>query len=149
MTTSPTGSTSSTAIADDRAPLRLRVDHKARTGPVDGAWWPQSRDLVTEAIDLVDHFPDDIGRVARLVYSRPDWDEDSAARRMVTGRGTVKLGAFPHDDTHVMVVTLTSRERLVLVVVPPETEPDRAADVLDAAADASNTDDARTLLGLS
>lgn len=149
MTTSPTGSLS-TAHGSGAEPLRLRLDHVGRAGPIDGAWWPHSRDLASQAAQLVEEFPDDVGRVARLVFSAPDWDQDEGprVRRLVTRLGTVKLGTFPRDDTHVMVVTLTSHERLVLLVVPPGTDPQRAAEVMDLASTATNTDTASTLLGL-
>lgn len=145
MTTSPTGSTPSTSTAHDGdAPLRLRLDHATAQGGLDGAWWPRSRDLARESAHLVDRFPTEIGRVARLLYSGPDWDRDGDApqvRRIRTEHGSVKLGSFPSDDTHVMVVTLASRERLQLLVVPPETDEVAAELTMSAAADA---DDHRT-----
>ena len=149
MTTSPTGSIPSTQSSSAQ-PLRLRLDHVGRAGPLDGAWWPHSRDLALEAAQLVEEFPDDVGRVSRLVFSAPDWDqgEGPRVRRLPTRRGTVKLGTFPRDDTHVMVVTLTSHERLVLLVVPPSTDPARAAEVMELAATATNVDTAAALLGL-
>jgi hypothetical protein len=148
MTTSPTGSTSSPTST---AALRLRLDPVGRTGPLDGAWWPHSRDLAVEAARLVDDFPDEVGRVSRLVFSSPDWDapaDGARERRIRTHRGTVKLGTFPRDDTHVMVVTLSSHERLHVLVVPPDTDPARAEAILELAATATNGDTAGTLLGL-
>lgn len=142
MTTSPTGTPTPTQDGD--APLRLRLDHAAARGGLDGAWWPRSRDLARESADLVDHFPTGIGRVARLLYSGPDWDREGDApqvRRIATEHGSVKLGSFPSDDTHVMVVTLATRERLQLLVVPADTDGPAAERAMAAAADA---DDHRT-----
>lgn len=142
MTTSPTGSSPSTR--DGNAPLRLRLDHDVARGGLDGAWWPHSRDLAQQSADLVDHFPTEIGRVARLLYSGPDWDRDGdtpQVRRIRTEHGSVKLGSFPSDDTHVMVVTLASRERLRLLVVPWDADAALAESAMEAAAD---TDDNRT-----
>lgn len=147
MTTSPTGSTPSTH--DGGAPLRLRLDHATARGGLDGAWWPRSRDLARESADLVDRFPTGIGRVARLLYSGPDWDRDGdnpQVRRIGTEHGSVKLGSFPSDDTHVMVVTLASRERLHLLVVPPETGAAAAEQAMTAAADAADHRTAPQLL---
>jgi hypothetical protein len=149
MTTSPTGSTSSPTST---ASLRLRLDPVGRSGPLDGAWWPHSRDLAVEATRLVDDFPDGVGRVSRLVFSTPDWDQPGDGphpRRLQTARGTVKIGTFPRDDTHVVVLTLSTHQRVVVLVVPPDTDPARAAEVMERAATVTNTDTADTLLGLA
>jgi hypothetical protein len=45
------------------------------TGHLGGVWWPQSRDIQVEAADLVDHFSDQVGRIDRLLFSRPDWGQ--------------------------------------------------------------------------
>lgn len=150
MTTSPTMSDSSPTLAE-RAPLRLRLDNSFQSGQLDGAWWPQSRDLQREAADLVDHFPALIGRIARLLFSRPDWDTvpgDPSIRRVQATRGTVKMGSFPSDDTHVVVLKMSSGERLRLLVVPADTEPNLASLAMQQAADDRNTQGASTLLGL-
>lgn len=155
MTTSPTGSTPPTAPTGSTGtsgPLRLRLHHHDRRGPLDGAWWPHSRDLVAEAGQLVADFPDEVGRVSRLVFSTPDWDQPGDGprpRRLQTARGTVKIGTFPRDDTHVVVLTLSTHQRVVVLVVPPDTDPARAAEVMERAATVTNTDTADTLLGLS
>lgn len=134
----------------DRAPLRLSVgDHPVPRAHLDGAWWPQSRDLAVEVADLVDHFPDRVGQVRRLLYSRPDWDPDASgswARRVPVRRGYVKVGSFPSDDTHVMVVALTSGARLHLLVVPSSFEASSATAAMTAAADQADGRTAADLL---
>ncbi|WP_278255280.1 DUF5994 family protein [Nocardioides convexus] len=129
------------ATRSDRVPLRLAVADGVHAGPLDGAWWPQSRDLAVEGADLVDHFPDPVGHVARLLYSRPDWEPDAsgaALRKIRARRGPVKVGSFPSDDTHVMVAVLSSGVRLRLVVVPSVFGDHEAARVMSAAADEAN-----------
>ncbi|MGN0064240.1 MAG: DUF5994 family protein [Nocardioides sp.] len=133
-------------------PLRLLLDNSFQSGPVDGAWWPQSRDLETEAADLIDHFPDRIGRIELLLFSRPDWDGGPGGRgrhEIRAARGLVKVVSFPSDDTHVMVVKMVSGQRLRLLVVPHDTDPDAAWEAMQQAADDRNTDSPSTLLGLS
>ena len=121
MPTSPT--TDSPTVA--RVPLRLEL-HDDATHELHGTWWPQSRNLQDEAADLVDHFPPAPGRIDRLLFSRPDWDnptEDGrGVRRIQAGRGPVKVGSFPSDDTHLMVLTMASGRRLRLAVVPSTLE---------------------------
>jgi hypothetical protein len=130
MTTSPT---------QTRVPLRLQLADgpDTGTGTVGGGWWPQSRDLQTEAADLVDHFPAEAGRIQRLLFSRPDWDtlpDGGRLRAVQAERGRVKVGSFPGDDTTMMVLQLASGRRLRLQVVQGDAEPVAAQAAMDAAA---------------
>lgn len=134
-----------------RVPLRIRLDNGFQSGRVDGAWWPQTRDLQVEAADLVDHFPHLIGSVERLLFSRPDWDAVAgapSARRIQAKRGPVKVGSFPSDDTHLMIVKMMSGQRLRLLVIPSDTAPQVAGRVMEQAADERNLESAVELLGL-
>ncbi|WP_221767507.1 DUF5994 family protein [Nocardioides sp. LS1] len=63
MTTSPT-------VPAPHAALRLQLQDHSGSSPIDGAWWPHSRDLHVEVADLVDHFPLLSGRIDRLLFSR-------------------------------------------------------------------------------
>lgn len=151
VTTSPAHpSISSTS---DRGPLRLAMSPAGakRSGPLDGAWWPRSRDLTAESVDLVDQFPHAVGRVQRLLFSPPDWDAapgTPAPRRIHATRGTVKIGSFPRDDTHVMILKMAAGQQLRLLVVASDTAPDVAEAVMARAADQHNTESAHALLGL-
>ena len=89
---------------------------KPGSQPLDGGWWPQSRDLTVELGDLVDNFPPKQGRIVRILFSAPDWDD--SPKRVPTARGYVKVGFDPHDDTHVVVLTTSERNELCLLVVP-------------------------------
>ena len=128
--------------ASERVDLRVRLDNGYQSGPVDGAWWPQSRDLQAEAVDLVENFPHPLARIKKLLFSRPDWEavaHTPAARHLRTRRGSVELGSFPSDDTHLMIVTMRSGQRHRLLVIPCETPPDVAARIMEDAADERNT----------
>ncbi|WP_243057806.1 DUF5994 family protein [Nocardioides sp. SR21] len=103
--------------------MRLRLADDPPLGAPDGAWWPRSRDLQDEAADLVDHFPDSAGHIYRLLFSRPDWDHSTNAdgggvRKIAAARGPVKVGSFPSDDTHLMILTMSSGRHLRLAVIP-------------------------------
>jgi hypothetical protein len=92
-----------------------------------GVWWPQSRNLQVEAADLVDHFPDQVGHIDRMLFSRPDWDnpvfDGRGVRRIQARRGPVKVGSFPSDDTHLMILLLATGRRVSLKVIASATDP--------------------------
>lgn len=106
----------SPSIPPPREPLRLRLSGSPGMARLDGGWWPQSRDLERELADLVDHFPVDVGRVQRVLFSRPDWD--TQPHRVPVARGRVKTGSYPSDDTHEIVLNMSTRTELRLLVVP-------------------------------
>jgi hypothetical protein len=100
-----------------REPVRMTLSTSPGRATLDGAWWPQSRDLQLELADLVDNFPTEVGRVYRVLYSRPDWD--TSPRAITVARGRLKTGSYPRDDTHVIVLRMSTRTDLRLLVVPP------------------------------
>ncbi len=120
-----------------RQPLRVRLSEHPGRDRLDGGWWPQSRDLSVELPDLVANFPPELGRIMRAVYSPPDWD--SHERRVPLTRGYLKVGSFPHDDTHLIDVQLRNRDRLRLLVVPPAMTEAQGNEALLAAATVGNT----------
>jgi Family of unknown function (DUF5994) len=123
MTTSPDLRTLSPAT---RVPIRIQLGTVSSHGTVSGVWWPQSRDLQVEGADLVDHFPEESGHIARLLFSRPDWDnpvvEGRGVRRILARRGPVKVGSFPSDDTQLMILVLASGRRITLKVIASATD---------------------------
>ena len=97
MTTSTEPTHPLSPVENSRSPLHLRLHAELGAGKLDGAWWPQSRDLPLELADLVDHFPSELGVVYRVVFSRSDWD--TSPRRVRVARGPIKVGSYPTDDT--------------------------------------------------
>jgi hypothetical protein len=103
----------------------------AGSQPLDGGWWPQSRDLTVELADLVDNFPAASGRVVRATFSPPDWDD--SPRRVPTARGYVPAGFSRHDGANVMMLKTSERNELCLLVIPPEMSPAQGEEALRAA----------------
>lgn len=132
-------------IPTTRVPLRIRMSFRSGRDRLDGAWWPQSRDLGVELADLVDHFPPASGRITRAVYSPPDWDT-APERQLAVAGGNVKVGSFPRDDTHVIRLKTADRAILHLLVVPPGTPEAPAQAALLAAAAQGNAAGAEHLL---
>ncbi len=128
--------------------VRLALAAAFYSGPLDGAWWPRSRDLQREARVLVDSFPAERGRVHRLLVSPPDWDRTGV--RVQARRGVVKVGTFPQEDsTHVVVLTLHDGTRLRLLVVADTTPAVAARTLMEQASATGNRRNAATLLAAS
>ena len=56
---------SSSRSSNGRVPLRLKMTKQPRKHPLDGGWWPQSRDLTAE---LGYHYPDFSDRVDPAIH---------------------------------------------------------------------------------
>ena len=130
--------------APSRAPLRLRMAEHASRNHLDGGWWPQSRDLVVELADLVDHFPPQFGRIVRVLVSPPDWSP--APRHVPVTGGYVKVGSFPRDDTHLIHLKTSDRTVLRVLVVPTGVTDDQGDEALLAAATPGNVHSGTDLL---
>jgi hypothetical protein len=126
------------------APLRLRMAEHPGSGTLDGGWWPHSRDLAVELAALVDDFPPRSGRIVRALISPPDWD--SAPRRIPVAGGYVKIGSFPRDDTHLIVLTTSDRTLLRVLVAPPGFTREQADEALLASATGGNAHSATDVL---
>lgn len=112
--------------------LRLSLSPHLGSGSLDGAWWPHSRNFERELADLIDHFPPGAGHVDRVLFSRSDWLTNPS--RVEIDRGFIKTGSFPNDDTHLLVLKLSTGVDLNVLVIPPETTGEAARAILLRAA---------------
>lgn len=125
-------------------PLRVLLADPQAHRPLDGGWWPHSRDLATELAELVEGLPAEVGRPVRAVYSPPDWD--TPPRRVPLPHGYLKVGCFPRDDSHVLDLRMLDGTTLRLLVVPPTADAQQARFALRAAAGPDTTETAATIL---
>jgi hypothetical protein len=132
------------SIPDSHRRLRLRLGAVPGQDRLDGAWWPYSRDLDSEMSDLVQRFPSTQGRISRVVFSRPDWD--TTPRKITAGPRVIKVGSFPRDDTHVLIVQLSDGSRLTLLVVPPDFTSGQGEEALLAGSTTGNRHSASEVL---
>lgn len=103
-------------------------------GPVCGAWWPRSRDLMAELPILTDAFDALQGRVTSLAVRRGTWPEAPYALP-ATGH-MVKAAWFASGfDAYTIRLYSYGVGRWDLLVVPPGTEAASAARLMTAAAD--------------
>lgn len=135
------------ASAADR-PLRLHLTSSVGDGVLDGAWWPHSRDLAKESVELVDHFPASFDRICRVVYTGTDWEK--APRRVRAADVFVNLASFPDDKSHRVLLKSRSaphRARILqLLVVPPDWDDRSAREAMRIAATPSNRKSAAAIL---
>lgn len=127
-----------------RGPLRLNMAKDPGTNRLDGAWWPQTRDLEVELADLVDNFPSSSGRIVRALFSAPDWDP--VPHHVPVAGGYVTVGSSPRGDSHMIHLTLSDLTVLHVLVVPPGLTDLQGAEALMAAAAAGNAHSAADLL---
>ena len=116
---------------------RLRLKAKApQTGYVDGAWWPRSDDLTTELPDLLAVLSVRLGPIDRVLYKLSDWAK--APAKLTTGGRAVKLDGYRLQPPNIVEVLGRNRNRIVVLVVPPHTDPDHAHASMMAAAGPGN-----------
>lgn len=136
--------TSFVAAVEPDARLSLKPT-ESTSGYVDGAWWPRSSDLVAQIPALVAQLTERWGAVDRVSYDVEAWAP--AARRVTAGGRQIRLDGFrgrrPTDAVHVMGAYRPVR---TLLVVPPTTEPHRAAEMLRRAGTRGNQETIDDLL---
>lgn len=116
----------------------VRVGLKPGNGfrrPVNGAWWPHSRDLARELPQLISVLDDSGGRVTRATVNVRMWERIPA--EVPAGGHIVRLGWYDREqDPHGICLFTNSRTRLWnLLVIPPEFDQARAERLLRAATD--------------
>lgn len=116
-----------------------------KSGHVDGAWWPGSRDLAAEVPALVEQLSARWGPVDRVSYDLAAWLP--AARSVPVGGRRIRLDGFrgrrPTDAVHVLKA---GRPALTLLVVLPATDSGEAAETLRRAGSAGNRETVDELL---
>lgn len=116
-----------------------------RAGRLDGAWWPRSRDLLLELPSLAAELDQRWGRVTRITVNPAQWPV--VPRRIPVAGHVVHAGWFTvEQDEHMIMVCSYAPRRLNLLVVPPSTDPARAARLMSRAADPGSTRTAGALI---
>lgn len=128
-----------------RCTPRLRLKPKApRTGYVDGAWWPHSDDLTTELPDLLAVLSVRLGAIDRLIYHLSEWAQ--APAKLAAGGRLVRLDGYRRQPINTLEVLGLHRDKLLLLVIPPGTDPDHAHTAMMAAAAPNNASTVESLL---
>lgn len=112
------------------ARLVLTLTNDQRWG--DGAWWPRSRDLAVEVVDLFAAWPTEAGLLSRMYYCPLDWDDAPQAVAIPKRHGRLRLGHLPAQDEHHVVLAMLDGQRRTLAVVPSTTPAPSAEQFLRA-----------------
>ena len=128
------------------SPLRLSL---SPTGPapalLDGAWWPRSRDLMTEIPTLTAVLDPLWGRITRVTVNPTHWPV--VPRKVPVAGHVVKVGWFlAEQDPHELLLLSYHVGRWNLLVIPPRTDPVTAAWLMTAASDPLGTSTASRLM---
>lgn len=128
------------------SPLRLSL---SPTGPapalLDGAWWPRSRDLMTELPTLTAVLDPLWGRITRVTVNPTHWPV--VPRKVPVAGHVVKVGWFlAEQDPHELLLLSYHVGRWNLLVIPPRTDPVTAAWLMTAASDPLGTSTASRLM---
>ncbi|MBX9392942.1 hypothetical protein K4749_04910 [Streptomyces sp. TRM72054] len=120
-------------VAAPAARLALKTDGTSR-GLLDGAWWPRSRDLLSELPALTDVLDPLWGRITRIAVNPKHWPV--IPRKVPVDGHIVKVGWFtPEIDPHKLLLLSYGTSRWDLLVIPPETGAESAARLMAAASD--------------
>ena len=112
---------------------RLRLKPKApQVGFVDGAWWPHGDDLNAELPDLLAVLSIRLGPIDRVLFNVNEWVKPTP--KIVSGGRAVRLYGHQRQPVSTVDVVGLADGRITLLVVPPNSDADRAHDALMAAA---------------
>jgi|SRR5690349_18814745 len=124
--------------------LRLKPAHRS-AGVVQGGWWPRTDQLYIELRLLLAALSSRSGTVERVIYDESSWA--SASLRMEFRGHSVILEP---SNTSANTLTVSGKKfgTLVLLVVPPDTEPAAAHTAVMTAADPGDASTAEQLLAI-
>ena len=127
---------------------RLRLKPKApQSGYVDGAWWPHSEDLEAELPDLLSVLSVRLGPIGRVMYNLNEWAKPPA--KFATGGRTVRLDGYRLQPVNTVEVLGLNRDKIVLLVVSPDADPEQAHAIMMTAAGPNNASTVEDLLMIS
>ena len=120
------------------SPIRLTWAPDPRGQPLEGMWWPRSRDAAAELPELIAAASLRLGGpVTRVSLNIDSWDPPREARLSVSGQ-VVRLGWFHHIDPHLVTVGRGTQDRISIAVLPADLAAitaERIADRLQSASE--------------
>ncbi|MEV7976403.1 DUF5994 family protein [Streptomyces sp. NPDC086519] len=146
----PTADHCATTATHPSPPPQVRLSlapYEAVPGGLDGAWWPYSYDLVGELPLLVEAM-DGAGGFTRVTLGIELWPD--VPHQVVVGRNFVTVGWFVsgHEQNEILLCSYRKGFR-TLLVIPPATEADTAAWLMNTPAPVDGSNNATELLAIA
>ncbi|MDJ0382491.1 DUF5994 family protein [Streptomyces sp. G-G2] len=130
------------AVRPGTAVLRLETT-QSRTGLLDGAWWPRSKDIAAELPALIRVLVEYLGPITRVGLDTEAWNV--LPTRLLIDDRVVHLDSDPVGDDTVLL-TRGDNDHFALLVVPPDTTLDAARTAMAQAVRADNITQAAQIL---
>lgn len=129
-------------------PARLSLaPYAAVPGGFDGAWWPYSRNLADELPALVEAMGG-VGTITRVLLGIGLWPD--IPHRISVGGHFVTAGWFVSDHEQHEITLCSYRDGFrTLLIIPPTTEPDTAAWLMNRPVPVDNSSTATELLAMA
>ncbi|AQT78695.1 hypothetical protein B1R94_04690 [Mycolicibacterium litorale] len=102
------------------------------SGRVDGAWWPRSEDLEAEIPDVLAVLSVRLGPISYVLYKLTEWVKIKS-KVPIDGK-FVRFGGYHRQPDNTIEIQGLGGKKIVLLVVPATTDPERAHAMMMAAA---------------
>ena len=143
--TTPTGRPTASNATECRISFRQPVD---RSGSVDAGWWPRSNDLTAELPALLDVLWTAARDMRQVIYNIDGWAP--APRQMIIEDHRVRLDGNPQQDPLMLaLIDAGGNDSARLLVIPFDTHPAIAEELLRLASEPGNTRTARQLIEMA
>jgi hypothetical protein len=127
----------STAPPLSEQPVRLVLTtDPVNSDRLDGAWWPYSCDVTVELPPLLKAISKRFGRMRAVMLNPDTW---AASPQWVPwGTRRARIEWYRHQDPNIAILLGQNDKRIDLLVVPVNTESDRARAMIDLASSNGN-----------
>ncbi|WP_406733480.1 DUF5994 family protein [Streptomyces sp. NBC_01794] len=146
----PTADHSATTAMRPSSPPQVRLSlapYEALPGGLDGAWWPHSHNLIDELPLLVEAM-EGAGSFTRVTVGIELWPD--VPHQVAVGENLVTAGWFVSGHEQNEILLCSYREgSCTLLVIPPATEADTAAWLMNTPAPVDGSNTATELLAIA
>lgn len=116
----------------DNSPRLKLAANLTGTEHVDGTWWPRSPRLTEALPELVTELSDRVGNALIVGYHRSAWPQ-TPAQLQLNGQ-TIELVGFDGEQPASIIVIGTDGRHISLSIIAPDTDPQRAYELLEESA---------------